>query len=81
MDSSPKLSTPTENVLQRDHVQHDEQSRADARDATAREHNLTLKDSFKLYPKAIAFSLLFSTAIIMEGYDLSLMGSFFGYDA
>lgn len=81
MDSSPKLSTPTENVLQHDHVQHDEQALTDARDATAREHNLTLKDSFKLYPKAIAFSLLFSTAIIMEGYDLSLMGSFFGYDA
>lgn len=54
---------------------------ADARDATSREHNLTLKDSFRLYPKAILFSVVFSTAIIMEGYDLALIGSFYGYEA
>lgn len=54
---------------------------ADARDATKREHDLSLKDSFRLYPKAIAFSIVFSTAIIMEGYDLALIGSFYGYEA
>ncbi|KAM5343979.1 hypothetical protein ACJ41O_012516 [Fusarium nematophilum] len=55
--------------------------KTDAREATDLEHSLTLRDSFRLYPKAIGFSLLFSTAIIMEGYDLSLLGSFYGYDA
>jgi SP family general alpha glucoside:H+ symporter-like MFS transporter len=54
---------------------------ADARDATNREHSLSLRDSFRLYPKAIAFSIVFSTAIIMEGYDLALIGSFYGYEA
>ena len=54
---------------------------AEARNATDREHALTLRDSFRLYPKAIAFSLLFSTAIIMEGYDLALMGNFYGYES
>lgn len=81
MASSPKVSTPTENIPHGGNAQHDEQARADARDATTREHNLTLRDSFKLYPRAIGFSLLFSTAIIMEGYDLSLMGAFYGYDS
>lgn len=58
-----------------------EVEKADAREATELEHALTLRDCFRLYPKAIGFSLLFSTAIIMEGYDLSLLGSFYGYSA
>jgi MFS transporter, SP family, general alpha glucoside:H+ symporter len=50
----------------------------EAKDATAGEHELTIRDALRLYPKAIAFSIIFSTAVVMEGYDLSLMGSFFG---
>lgn len=50
----------------------------EAKAATAGEHELTIRDAIKLYPKAIVFSLIFSTAVVMEGYDLSLMGSFFG---
>ena len=63
------------------HEKGDEDTKANARNATEREHSLSLRDAFKLYPKAIGFSLLFSTAIIMEGYDLSLMGAFYGYDS
>lgn len=55
--------------------------KTDARDATQLEHELTVRSALRLYPKAIGFSLLFSTAIIMEGYDLSLLGSFYGYNA
>lgn len=51
----------------------------DARDATEREHNLTIRDALRLYPKAVMFSIAFSTAVIMEGYDLSLVGSLMGY--
>ena len=51
----------------------------DAQDATDLEHNLTIRDSFKLYPKAVMYSLAFSTAVIMEGYDLALIDSFFGF--
>jgi SP family general alpha glucoside:H+ symporter-like MFS transporter len=71
--------------LESDKVSNDvlawEVENAEARQATQLEHALTLRDCFRLYRKAIAFSLLFSTAIIMEGYDLSLLGSFYGYDA
>ncbi|RMZ83109.1 hypothetical protein DV738_g1209, partial [Chaetothyriales sp. CBS 135597] len=52
---------------------------AEAREAREKEGSLTVRDALKLYPKAIMFSIIFSTAVIMEGYDLSLMGSFFGF--
>ncbi|KAL6409281.1 Maltose permease MAL31 [Ilyonectria robusta] len=85
MASSPKVSpTHAEDVVGSVPAlgaQEWDVDKADARDATELEHSLTLRDSFRLYPKAIGFSLLFSTAIIMEGYDLSLLGSFYGYDA
>ncbi len=51
----------------------------DARQATATEHSLTLVQAFKAYPKAVFWSMLVSTAIIMEGYDTILIGSFYGY--
>lgn len=40
---------------------------------------MSVMDAVRLYPKAVMFSLAFSTAVIMEGYDLSLTGSFFGF--
>lgn len=40
---------------------------------------MTVRDCLRLYPKAVAFSLIFSTAIIMEGYDTALLGSFYGF--
>lgn len=50
----------------------------EAKAATAGEHELTIRDTLRLYPKAIAFCVIFSTPVVIEGYDLSLMGSFFG---
>ncbi|KOS23103.1 Alpha-glucosides permease MPH3 [Escovopsis weberi] len=43
-----------------------------AKSATAKEQNMTLRQGLKLYPKAIAWSVLISTCIVMEGYDISL---------
>lgn len=40
---------------------------------------MTFGDALKLYPKAIVFSVVLSLAIIMEGYDTALLGSFYGY--
>jgi SP family general alpha glucoside:H+ symporter-like MFS transporter len=50
-----------------------------AHTATEFEHQMTFGEALKLYPKAIAFSVILSLAIIMEGYDTSLLGSFYGY--
>lgn len=49
----------------------------DASNAQAREQSMTLLEGIRTYPKAIGWSLLFSTAIIMEGYDITILGSFF----
>lgn len=53
----------------------------DAQEATDVEHQLGLLKSARLYPKAIAWSILLSTALIMEGYDLLLMGSLYAQPA
>lgn len=50
-----------------------------AQAATEFEHHMTARDALRLYPKAIAFSVVLSLAIIMEGYDTALLGSFYGY--
>lgn len=47
-----------------------------ARNATAKEQSMTLLEGIKLYPKAIGWSVLISTCIVMEGYDVSLINNF-----
>lgn len=66
-----------------DHVEEMDLDRMirDARLATEKEHGMSLWQGLKLYPKAVGWSLLISTAIIMEGYDVVLMGSFYGFPA
>jgi SP family general alpha glucoside:H+ symporter-like MFS transporter len=53
----------------------------DAQTATAKEHSMSIWQGVRLYPKAIAWSVLLSTAIVMEGYDVVLMGSFYAMDS
>ncbi|KAJ5898762.1 hypothetical protein N7495_003506 [Penicillium taxi] len=47
----------------------------DAQDLTDQEHSLNLFQALKLYPKAVFWSMVMSTAIIMDGYDTMLMGN------
>jgi SP family general alpha glucoside:H+ symporter-like MFS transporter len=47
--------------------------------ATNFEHQMTFGEALRLYPKAIAISVTLSLAIIMEGCDTALLGSFYGY--
>ncbi|KAK8112739.1 sugar transporter [Apiospora sp. TS-2023a] len=51
----------------------------DAKLATEKEHSMTLWQGIKLYPKAIAWSVLISTCIVMEGYDVSLVNNFYAF--
>ena len=51
----------------------------DARLATEKEHSMSLWQGLKLYPKAIGWSVLISTCIAMEGYDVCLLSNFFGF--
>ena len=50
----------------------------DARVGADAEKQMSFRQAFKLYPKAAAWSVLLSTAIVMEGYDTLLLSNFFG---
>ncbi|KAK4947805.1 hypothetical protein LTR10_013313 [Elasticomyces elasticus] len=54
---------------------------SDAEDATNREHELTFVQAIKLYPKAVGWSILMSTALVMDGYDTKLISSLFAQGA
>lgn len=50
-----------------------------AKAATDKEQKMTLLQGIKLYPKAAGWSVLISTCIAMEGYDISLVNNFYGF--
>jgi SP family general alpha glucoside:H+ symporter-like MFS transporter len=52
-----------------------------AKQAAIDEHALTLWSALQKYPKAVMWSILVSTAIIMEGYDIVLITSLFAQPA
>ncbi|KAK3339068.1 hypothetical protein B0H65DRAFT_289208 [Neurospora tetraspora] len=49
----------------------------EAKHAADTEHEMTLLRAIHLYPKAIGWSVLLSSTLIMEGYDLALLGSLY----
>ncbi|BCS17388.1 uncharacterized protein APUU_10216S [Aspergillus puulaauensis] len=55
--------------------------RADGKAGADNEHAMTLKDGAKAYPYAIAWSVVFSMAVVMEGYDIILVSSFLAQPA
>ncbi|KAL6890069.1 general substrate transporter [Trichoderma evansii] len=48
-----------------------------ARQAAEADHSLGFMQAIRKYPKAVMWSVLLSTSIIMEGYDIVLLFSFF----
>ncbi|KAI8192147.1 hypothetical protein KHU50_013201 [Colletotrichum sp. SAR 10_65] len=52
-----------------------------ARQAAEDEHSLGFLEAIRLYPKAALWSVLVSASIIMEGYDIVLISSFFAQPA
>lgn len=48
-----------------------------AREASEREHSLSFLEAIRAHPKAVLWSVLVSTSIIMEGYDVVLISSFY----
>jgi SP family general alpha glucoside:H+ symporter-like MFS transporter len=47
-----------------------------ARSAADKEQKMTLMQGIKLYPKAVGWSILISTCIVMEGFDIVLVNNF-----
>lgn len=74
--------TKDEVVTDNDHGEHNRSMDvvvAGARAATEKEHNMTLLQGIKLYPKAVAWSILISTCIVMEGYDVCLINNLYAF--
>jgi SP family general alpha glucoside:H+ symporter-like MFS transporter len=65
--------TTTSSANEHVHLDHSQE----AKDATEQEKNMSLMQAIKLYPKAVAWSVFISAAIIMEGYDIVLLSSFY----
>ncbi|KAL3474902.1 general substrate transporter [Aspergillus californicus] len=51
-----------------------------AKAAAAKEQKMTLLQGVRLYPKAVIWSIIISTCIVMEGYDISLVNNFYAFD-
>lgn len=52
----------------------------DAKRASDSEQSMSLMQGIRLYPKAIAWSVLISTCIAMEGYDIALVNNFYAFE-
>ncbi|RSL81410.1 hypothetical protein CEP51_005871 [Fusarium floridanum] len=50
---------------------------SEAKVAAEAEHHMSLLEAVKTYPKAIGWSVLLSSTLIMEGYDLALLGNLY----
>lgn len=50
-----------------------------AKAATESEHRMTLWQGLRLYPKACMWSVIISTCIAMEGYDVCLINNFYAF--
>lgn len=50
-----------------------------AQEGNLKEHELTVKQALKWYPAAVAWCLVISTCVIMEGYDMALLGNLYAY--
>ncbi|WRT64224.1 uncharacterized protein IL334_001153 [Kwoniella shivajii] len=59
----------------------DHQVLKDAAKADEAEHKISLADAFRTHKKAILWSMALSGALIMEGYDVVVIGSFYGHPA
>lgn len=78
--AEPKSTLPSPEKVMDAH--HEETVNAkvlasEAKIAADSEHQMSLWEAVKTYPHAIGWSVLLSTTLIMEGYDLALLGSLY----
>jgi len=62
-------------------IEHVEDVMTNSASATKQEQEMGFKAALRAYPRASFFSILFSTAIVMEGFDLTIINSFYGLPA
>ncbi|CZT25789.1 probable alpha-glucoside transport protein [Ramularia collo-cygni] len=72
------LHFPADDELK--HTESMKQTVLDAKRASDSEQSMSLMQGIRLYPKAIAWSVLISTCIAMEGYDVALVNNFYAFE-
>lgn len=60
-------------------IQVVEEENAAAARATETEHQMGFRRSLRMYRKAVFWSVAMSTAIVMEGFDINLLNSLYGF--
>jgi SP family general alpha glucoside:H+ symporter-like MFS transporter len=73
----PSYSVPTAEKLETTEVER----LADAQDANSQEHDLRFLDALRLYPKSVFWSMVMSAGVIMDGYDIKLIGTLYAQPA
>lgn len=71
--SPTRIGTPEpsdEKIIEQENIQ-------DASAAVDLQKNQTIREAVRMFPQAICWSLVFSTAIVMEGYDQILLGQLY----
>lgn len=48
---------------------------------TEKEHNMTLIEGLRLYNRAVIWSVIVSLTIVMDGYNITLLNSLFGFES
>ncbi|KAF6800132.1 alpha-glucosides permease mph2 3 [Colletotrichum sojae] len=75
-----RLEKGTPHITQLNDVALDDKVlNSDAQQATDAEHSFGVWQGLKTYKRAAFWSIVISTTVIMEGYDTTLLGSFYGY--
>jgi SP family general alpha glucoside:H+ symporter-like MFS transporter len=74
---------PSDTAIRKMSVIHNDlpQLLQEAKEATTSEKKMTILQAFRTYPKAVMFSMILSTAIVMEGYDVVLLANFYAFPA
>ncbi|KAH7309882.1 general substrate transporter [Stachybotrys elegans] len=52
-----------------------------AKQAAQTEHDLTVREAIRKYPRALFWCLMVCMCVVMEGYDLNLLNNFYAYPA
>ncbi|EAW12053.1 MFS maltose permease MalP [Aspergillus clavatus NRRL 1] len=78
-EKSTGIEHVEENHYSSEHGHGEVVASAAAQAALDKEHSMSPLQALKVYRKAVGWSILMSCAIIMEGYDVVLIGSFFAY--
>lgn len=76
---APPARAPTGDEMEANNTK--EETMLNAKAATEKEQNMTLLQGIRLYPKAIGWSILISTLIVMEGFDIALINNLYGFQA